>query len=187
MQNLLAQAASQAGDQQKQLLEQLRDVHAPESVNWWPLALGWWIIIALVAIIIILLVVKAYLKKRHYRFARFAIKELEAIKADSHDKRWLAKSHHVMRRLSLCYLPEEEVGRMNQQQWASFLQATSDQKLSDDTLDAFVDLPYKPESYSESLNKASMMDDIMQWAANFPEQAKQWQKATNVKPGETNV
>ena len=40
---------------QSQLLQQLRDVHVPDSVSWWPLAIGWWVIIGLVALIALLL------------------------------------------------------------------------------------------------------------------------------------
>ena len=27
----------------------LRDLHLPEAIGWWPLAPGWWVVIALVA------------------------------------------------------------------------------------------------------------------------------------------
>ncbi len=37
-------------DATPQLLEQLRDVHLPEPVSWWPLAPGYWIVLALVVV-----------------------------------------------------------------------------------------------------------------------------------------
>ena len=27
----------------------LRDLHLPEAIGWWPLAPGWWVVVALVA------------------------------------------------------------------------------------------------------------------------------------------
>ena len=194
MLSLFAQAASatsaalssEPNNEQNQLLQQLRDVHQPEAVSWWPLALGWWVIIALVVIIIALLI-RAVLKKRHYRFVRFAVKELQQLKADTDDPRWLAKSHNIMRRLSLCYVSEDDIGRMNQQQWLAFLQATNNQKLGAETLEALTDLPYKPESHAEKLNKPALLSDIISWAEQFPEQAKSWHKHQQSNPGEAHV
>lgn len=31
-------------------LEQLRDIHGLQEISWWPLALGWWLVIAALAI-----------------------------------------------------------------------------------------------------------------------------------------
>lgn len=180
--SLLATSAQET--QTAQLLEQLRDIHQPEPVSWWPLAPGWWIIIALVILIATLFIIKAILKKRHYRYVHLAVKELKQLKQTNEETRWLAKSHNVMRRLSLCYVPEDKIGRMNQQEWQAFLQATSkqpinnqtrnDQILSEQTLNAFVDLPYKPASYSETLDKDAILTEVTQWAEGLPEQAKQW-------------
>ena len=39
-------------DATPQLLEQLRDVHLPEPVSWWPLAPGYWIVLALVVVVL---------------------------------------------------------------------------------------------------------------------------------------
>ncbi|GAA0203656.1 DUF4381 domain-containing protein [Kangiella japonica] len=172
-------ATSTQETQTAQLLEQLRDIHQPEPVSWWPLAPGWWIIIALVVLIAALFIIKAILKKRHYRYVRLAVKELKQLKQTNKESRWLAKSHNLMRRLSLCYVPEDKIGRMSQQEWQAFLQATSKQSLnkqtlSEQTINAFVDLPYKPASYSETLDKDAILNEVTQWAEGLPEQAKQW-------------
>lgn len=34
-------------------LDQLADIHLPDGVNWWPLAPGWWILLALVIVALI--------------------------------------------------------------------------------------------------------------------------------------
>ena len=35
------------------LLAQLRDVHEPTIISWWPLAYGWWVLIVLTLIFVI--------------------------------------------------------------------------------------------------------------------------------------
>lgn len=171
----MAAESSKASPEQTQLLEQLRDVHLPNDVSWWPLAPGWWIIIGLVIIIAILLIVKAYLKKRHYRFARYAIDELEQLQ-QSTESRWLAKSQNIMRRLSLCYVDESELGQLSQGEWLDFLRQTNHQSLSADTINAFVDLPYKPASATDELDKTVILHQIIDWAGQLPENVKQWSK-----------
>lgn len=46
-------------------LEQLRDIHLPQAVHWWPPAPGWWIVAALVLALTIWLV--RYLQRRYRR------------------------------------------------------------------------------------------------------------------------
>ncbi|MDQ6999108.1 MAG: DUF4381 domain-containing protein [Mariprofundus sp.] len=36
-------------------LAQLRDIHLPDAISWWPLAPGWWMLFALILIIIVAL------------------------------------------------------------------------------------------------------------------------------------
>lgn len=160
---------------QSQLLQQLRDVHAPETVSWWPLATGWWIIIGLVALIALLLLVRALLKKHHYRYVRFAVSELKVLQ-QNHEPRWLAKSHNIMRRVSLCYVDEAYIGSLSQSEWMAFLKKTGEQSFSQQTLDAFVDLPYKPDSAASQLDKSVIMQEIIHWAEHLPEQAKAYEQ-----------
>lgn len=48
--------------------EQLRDIHLPDAVSWFPPAIGWWIVLALI-IGIIALIYKAYKKQQAKRAA----------------------------------------------------------------------------------------------------------------------
>ena len=53
-------------DQLKQILsEQLRDIHLPEAVSWWPLAIGWWVLgfLAIIAIAVLAYIVLRRIKK----------------------------------------------------------------------------------------------------------------------------
>jgi len=34
-------------------LAQLRDIHLPEAIGWWPPSLGWWLLLALLVILIV--------------------------------------------------------------------------------------------------------------------------------------
>ncbi|AOE49317.1 DUF4381 domain-containing protein [Kangiella sediminilitoris] len=159
--------------QQKQLLEQLRDIHSPTNIDWWPLAPGWWVIIALFILVAALLIAKYFVKKHHYRFSHYAIAELSDLK-NSHESRWLAQTQHIMRRLSLCYLPRQSVTQLSQNEWVDLLKATNNNSLSSKSLQAFGDLPFKPAEETEVLDRHQLISEVIDWAAQLPEQSKSW-------------
>ncbi len=59
-------------------LEALRDIHLPEAVSWWPLAPGWWVLLALVAAAIVALFVARAMRRRTVRYR--ALAELDALR-----------------------------------------------------------------------------------------------------------
>ena len=57
----------------------LRDLHLPEVVSWWPLAPGWWVLIALAAVALIYLL-RLYLRTRARGAARrHAMRQLDVL------------------------------------------------------------------------------------------------------------
>ncbi|MFT6261488.1 MAG: hypothetical protein ACJAYK_002636 [Crocinitomicaceae bacterium] len=57
------------------ILEQLKDIHLPDPVSWWPLAWPWWLLLTIIAGIIIFTVL--YRKKNAWR--SLAIEQLNAL------------------------------------------------------------------------------------------------------------
>lgn len=88
---------------QAQLLSQLKDVHLPEQVSWWPLAIGWWIVI--VVAILVLGVSLNFLWKHysHNRYRKLAIKELNqhhlSWHANSDDKTYISAANDLLKRV----------------------------------------------------------------------------------------
>jgi hypothetical protein len=59
-------------------LEQLRDIHLPDAISWWPLAPGWW---ALAALLLIGIICVAGLEIRRRRSLKYkALKELDQLR-----------------------------------------------------------------------------------------------------------
>ncbi|GHA01459.1 hypothetical protein GCM10008090_08250 [Arenicella chitinivorans] len=70
-------------DTAPQLLEQLRDVHMPEPVSWWPLAPGYWLLLGLIVAMLLALVFwwQRRPQGRDPRMKQLAINELDRIYA----------------------------------------------------------------------------------------------------------
>ena len=58
-------------------LAQLRDIHLPEPVSWWPPAPGWWLLAVLVLIALVAISVFFYKRYQHNSFRRQALQLLE--------------------------------------------------------------------------------------------------------------
>ncbi|MCB1331160.1 MAG: DUF4381 domain-containing protein [Maritimibacter sp.] len=65
--------------EQQAALENLRDIRLPEPVSWWPLAPGWWALLALALLAATTLLAWRILRRRTRRFA--ALGELGALRA----------------------------------------------------------------------------------------------------------
>ena len=91
----------------------LRDLHLPEMIGWWPLAPGWWFLIALAAAGIGYLLYRSFVKWRSNASRRVALRELARIQAEFKegvDETSLAiELSELLRRTMLAYAPRREV------------------------------------------------------------------------------
>jgi len=102
----------------------LRDIHLPEPVSWWPIAPGWW----LLAVTVLLLLIVIFIGRKIYtsrQLKRDIAAELESIKQQfqkTQNKSELAKSLSVLlRRTSLTYYPEENIAGLTGEDWLAML------------------------------------------------------------------
>lgn len=103
----------------------LRDLHLPDAIGWWPLAPGWWGVIA------VFVVVAAYVAWRMFRRwqinapRRYAMRELARYEAEYLEHRnpvRLGKQlSELLRRGMLAYAPREEVAGLTGDEWLTWL------------------------------------------------------------------
>ncbi|KTC91594.1 DUF4381 domain-containing protein [Fluoribacter dumoffii] len=131
-------------------LAQLKDIHLPAPIGWWPLAPGWYILMALILFIAIILAYGAY--KRH----RYALAKKQALlllndyrknfDKEQNSSLTCARISELLRRVALAYYPRERVASLHGEDWLNFLNETgkgTDFKLVKDLL---LDAPFKTES-----------------------------------------
>jgi hypothetical protein len=103
----------------------LRDLHLPEPIGWWPLAPGWWLVIALVLIGIGWLLLRAWRRYQFHAPRRYAIRALAAVEVE-----YLARRNPVtlgqqlselLRRTMLAYAPRHEVAGLTGDAWLEWL------------------------------------------------------------------
>jgi hypothetical protein len=106
-----------------QTLAGLRDIHLPAPVSFWPLAPGWWLVIA--AILVTGLAITLFMRARRRSLKRAALRELDGIartfRADA-DARAVANAiSALLRRVALARHPRREVASLHGADWSRFL------------------------------------------------------------------
>lgn len=130
-------------------LAQLKDIHLPNPVSFWPLAPGWYVVLLLVLLAVLFVAYRIY--KRHcYALAK---KQALALLA-SYQKRY-EKEHNVpltsarisdvLRRVALVYYPRQEVASLHGDAWLQFLNQTSKGIDFNPVREMLLDAPFKAE------------------------------------------
>ena len=103
----------------------LRDIHLPEVIDWWPPAIGWWILAILIPLCCWFFV---WLYKRITRktAVKTAKKLLRNIKQDNtlDDKQKLIALSALLRRVAISISPRDEIASLNGHAWLQYLDKT---------------------------------------------------------------
>jgi len=106
-------------------LDQLKDIHLPEPVTFFPNAPGWWLLV------IVSLALVGYFIYRHYRYKHLialikpATQEVENLKKSTPSASSLAQLSALLKRISLVYFPKAQVASLKGKQWLKFLNQDS--------------------------------------------------------------
>lgn len=124
----------------------LKDIHLPDPVSWWPLAVGWWLVILLGV-----LATAGFLwwfrasapKRRRGKLRKLARDELGRLEAEykvSNDAgRLLQDISILIRRLAMSLSPRGQVAGLCGQDWADWLRR---QGLDEQSLTLLLEGPY---------------------------------------------
>lgn len=106
-------------------LSQLRDIHLPLPVSWWPPAPGWWIVSVLLAAFCVGggYFLRKFRMKRRYR--KFALQELERLAGNPDGKAVLIQTAVLVRRVAVQSFGSQAVARLAGDKWLQFLDQTA--------------------------------------------------------------
>ena len=144
----------------------LRDIHLPDPIGWWPLAPGWWFLIALIVAGLIYLLYRRVLKWRHNAARRLALHELKRLRQAyeaGEDALVLSKSlSELMRRSMLAYAPRDEVAGLTGEAWLRWLDRGLDgEPFSAGAGRSLESLPYRrPERMEQETDIRGLFDAV---------------------------
>ena len=144
----------------------LRDLHLPEAIGWWPLAPGWWGVIAVAASLLVVLL--RHLMKRRARGAarRHALKQLQRYCSDythHHNAVQLGTElSELLRRTMLAYAPRAEVAGLTGEAWLRWLDRDLDRShFVEGDGRPLIEWPYRdPASQIDRSDVAALVDAV---------------------------
>ena len=126
----------------------LRDIHLPDPIGWWPLAPGWWVLLA-VLLVAIALATWRYLRQDR-RLLRLATRELNGLQrryAQTIDAReFLLRVSQLLRRFAMAKVGRERSAGLQGSAWQEFLNAPlPDAPFSQLPGQLLIDAVYRPD------------------------------------------
>ncbi len=141
----------------------LRGLHLPEPVGWWPLAPGWWVLMAILVVTAGLLI-RDWLRRRARSAARRkALRQLEESRAAYayHGNPVILGSElsELLRRTMLAYAPRSEVAGLTGDAWLAWLDRDLDEpKFREGAGRSLLELPYRdPETLAGDVDVDGML------------------------------
>lgn len=156
-------------DQQQQLnqilQQQLRDVHLPEPVSWWPLAISWWILFGLV-VVSIFFAIRAFRKNRaHNAYRHDALVQLHTHylqwQSDTNTSQYLQSANTVLKRASLHI--DDTARQLSGESWLQYLQSLSQDNFSEPVIGALSQGTYQK---SPEYDVDQIQRELTQWLKN---------------------
>ena len=136
-----------------QNLAQLRDIHLPAVIGWWPPAPAWYVLA------VVLLLLMAWLARFLYRAYRNGLAKRRALKLlagyqNQHEKApnsqlTAARVSELLRRVALVYYPRDHVASLKGDAWLAFLQNSAKAVDFQAVREALLELPYQPDRQAD--------------------------------------
>lgn len=145
-------------------LAQLKDIHLPDPVSWWPLAPGWY---GLILLVLIFTVSLGYFLYRRHLNALAKNQALQLLKTysehyekDRNTQLTSARISELLKRVALVYYPRAEVASMHGDLWIEFLNKTSKGIDFQPVKSMLLDSPFKP---ADTTNLKPLINRTEQW------------------------
>ena len=161
-------------------LDQLRDIHLPEPILWWPLAPGWWLLIIMAMVLAAWLVRTLYNKYSARLYRRQALKRLEQL-AQVESQQQLHQLFELLKQTANSAYPSLHPGSLGAEAFISFLISSCNkgvfQQLDFDLQQAL----YSGSSQNDSAQGSEQRDRLYRDARTWIKYHQKHDKLNNMK------
>lgn len=145
-------------------LAQLKDIHLPATVGWWPLAPGWYVVLILFFLLLGFITFVCYRRYLNARAKKQALALLQSYvhqyEKDRNTQLASTRISELLRRVALVYFPREQVASIHGQEWINFLNKTSKGVDFEAVKTMLLDSPFKP---NEQINLNPLITQATLW------------------------
>jgi hypothetical protein len=145
-------------------LAQLKEIHLPESITWWPLAPGWYMVMVFILLLVMGLIYLANRRQLNALAKNQALDLLitynEQYEKNHNAQLTSARISELLRRVALVYYPRTEVASLHGDAWVDFLNKTSKEIDFKPVKAMLLDSPFKSE---ETINLKPLITRAQLW------------------------
>ncbi len=149
----------------------LRDIHLPDPISWWPIAPGWWIVLASFVLLLVSIYVirKIYLSRQLKRDISTEIEHIKRQFEQTKNKSQLAKSLSVLlRRASISFYPAKYIAGLTGEKWLALLDQSNvkplnDLKFQSDVGKVLISAPYQSEDSLTDYDTSALIRLCESW------------------------
>ena len=143
-------AANPASNAPVDALANLKDIHLPNAVSWWPLAPGWWVLLALFLLMIALavtLTIRSRRKTSQEIIIDQALQLFNQLQQQSlTPKDLIMELSELLRRTAISLYGRDEIANLAGDDWLRFLNKQGSTKAFTDGVGrALAEQPYRPD------------------------------------------
>ncbi|MAZ40021.1 MAG: hypothetical protein CMF49_07850 [Legionellales bacterium] len=109
---------------QNNLLSQLKDIHQPTPVSWWPPAIGWYLLVIVICITAFIIGKLLYKRWRKYIRKKCALAELKQLKIayqNTPDVTYIAQAAVLLKRVMMIKYTRTQVASLTGERWLKIL------------------------------------------------------------------
>lgn len=145
-------------------LVHLKDIHLPPPISWWPLAPGWYVLIALLVLIAVFIFYRINTSYRHARAKKQALRLLidyqKHYQKENNAALASARISELLRRVALAYYPREKVASLHGEEWVCFLNETGKGIDFNLVKEMLLDAPFKTD---QSMDLKPLFNSAQLW------------------------
>ena len=144
-------------------LDELKDIHLPASVDWWPLAPGWWVLATLILMVLALVVLKRSRSRKHRQLTQAAIVSLDQLAQDKSldNTEWLKALSSLLRQIVINFHGREAGAGLVGEDWLAYLdQQGGGQGFSQGVGQVIASQPYQQAS---DYDREALLRLVHQW------------------------
>ncbi|MGJ8686883.1 MAG: DUF4381 domain-containing protein [Spongiibacteraceae bacterium] len=137
------------------------DIHLPEEIGFFPLANGWWLLLAVCTITLLVGAIVAWRRKKQRAHRQAALLELAQIICIESDQLYAQQLNQLLRRVARQSYPQRAVVSLSGSEWQQFLLTSSTSAFTEQVLIELGAAAY--QAGPPTLDRNSITEQAQRW------------------------
>ncbi len=151
----------------------LRDIHLPDAISWWPPAIGWWILLALI-ILAFIFIPKLYRRMAYTPLKKVANNTFQNIvdkyNESNNNSNFVNETSQFLRQTAMSYCGREEIAQLTGDQWVQALNNITEQDhFNDNIKQSLLNAPYQKNI---NIDVELLIESVQNWLSDLPKHPK---------------